>query len=129
MKTEFDCGTGGVTIPANTTTAVFVPGGRYRSPLGMKKARSKAEMRVALGTPEAQPALEFCNTWDGTKVAVAVGTNMTANGTSPPAAAATDVETNAAQYLQVRPGWLVKNSHATNSASCWLDGTIESWGD
>jgi hypothetical protein len=73
--------------------------------------------------------VEFCNAWDGTRVAVAVGTNMTTNGTSPPAASATDVSSTAAQYLLVRSGWLVRNAHATNSASCWLDGVIDLWGD
>ncbi len=129
MKTEFDCGTGGVTIPANTSTATFIPGSKFRPSTGLKKARSRGEMRVAIGTPEAQPAVEFANAWDGTRVAVAVGTNITANGTSPPAVSSTDLESSAAQYLLVRSGWLVRNTHASNSASCWLDGTIDAWGD
>ncbi len=129
MKTSFDCGTGGVTIPANTSSATFIPGGDWRPSTGLQTARSRSEMRVAIGTPEAQPAVEFCNAWDGTPVAVGVGTNVTANGTSPTAASATDIAASAAQYLLCRPGWLVRNTPASNSASCWLDGVIEAWGD
>ncbi len=41
----------------------------------------------------------------------------------------TDISTNAGQYLQMRPGWLVKNTHASNTASVWLSGQIDIWGE
>lgn len=128
MRTRIDQGSHGLTIPANTQTATFIATGRYRPTDGVKTARADGELRLLIGSGEAQPAMQFANSWDGTPVHQSIGTNMTANGTSPPAAA-TDMSTNAGQYLLMRPGWLVKNTHATNTASIWLTGTIDVWGD
>ena len=57
MKTEFDFGCAGVTVPANTSTATFIPTGRFRPLTGGTSARSRGELRVLIGTGEAQAAL------------------------------------------------------------------------
>lgn len=128
MRIQFGLGCSGVTVPANTSTATFIPTGPFQPAAGLTTARSRGELRVLIGTGEAQPALQFANAWDGSLAHTVVGTNITANGTSPPAAGSTDISANCAQYLLVRPGWVVKNTHASNTASMWLDGTIDVWG-
>ena len=128
MRMHLDQGHAGATVPANTQTATFIATGSLRPTTGAEFARADSEMRLRIGEGEAQPALQFMNTLEGSAVTTAVGQNMNANGPMFPGATATDIKINAAQYLQMRPGWLVKNTHATNTASMWLGGGIDVWG-
>lgn len=120
MKRRFDLGGIGITIPANTQSYVFIPRGGLVSTTGAKWARADGEMRLEIGTADAQPAVQFTNSKElSTTVAQAVGPTITANGPAFPSGAGIDIAANAAQYLLMRPGWLVRNTHATDTASCY----------
>lgn len=114
----------GITIPANTPTATFVPADQFRSTKGYEEAHSQSEMRLKTGTAEAQPALQFVNEESDNGVTQGIGTNTTANGISFPIAA-TSVKTNMGQYKLYRQGWLVKNTHATDPATAVIGGWID----
>lgn len=130
MKKRFDLGGTGITIPANTQSYLFVPRGGPVSTTGVQSARADGEMRLEIGTADAQPAVQFTNSRElSTVAAQGVGPTITANGPVFPSGAAIDIAANAAQYLLMRPGWLVRNTHATDTASCYLVGSIDIWGD
>lgn len=129
MRFTFDLPYCGVTIPPNTTEALFIAAGGHRPTAGAQRARGYGEVRLLIGSGEAQPALQFANTIDGTPVHTAVGDNMDANGTVfPTTGGGMDITTNAGKYQLMRPGWLVRNIHATNTATMWMGGAIDVWG-
>lgn len=112
-------------IISNSTTSVFIPSGAWRACAGMAKARAAGEMRGLTGLITAQPTLEFAN-YENTPITTKLlGTSMTANNFYPPTAGQTDISTESAQYLLVRPGFTVALSTGSTTAWARVGGMIE----
>ena len=127
MRAHYDLPFTTIAVPSGVSPAVFIPADNYRSiPNGAQWARAQGELAHMINSLEAQPAIQFNTSEDGSAVTTALGTNQTSYGLHHPTAA-TDISSYAGQYQVWRPGWLVKNAGGA-TAYAWVGGFIEVWG-
>lgn len=117
---------GFMTVATNSTTAVSVPTGSWRSSAGYTYGRGWGEMRGKNGNISVEPGLQLTNdvadpTAGGTTITL--GSALTADGTSNPQS--TPISLSVAGYKYARPVWIVKLTSGTTLATAAVTGVIE----